>query len=151
MATLQAMLPKASASEVVGPGQLTMEAFPPLSGVLSPAPSNVVGVGNGSPASGLVKGGAKNGPKRSTPRMPPSLPALELDSVSQRGKTISVMAETYSPRPQALAGDPLTIELVPRGVEIGKQTQVRQALVNGPERFLYSNVVLQWSNTIASV
>lgn len=32
VATLQAMLPKASASEVVGPGQLTMEAFPALVG-----------------------------------------------------------------------------------------------------------------------
>lgn len=32
VATLEAMLPKASASEVVGPGQLTMEAFPALVG-----------------------------------------------------------------------------------------------------------------------
>lgn len=151
VATLQAMLPKANASEVVGPGKLTMEAFPPLSGVLSPAPSNVVGVGNGSGASGLVKGGVKNRLKRRNSRMPPSIPALELDLGPRGGKTISVMAETYSPKPQVLAGDQLTIGLAPGGVEIGKHTQVRQALVNGPERVLYSNVVVKCSNTIASL
>lgn len=121
-----------------------------MSGVLSPAPSNVVGVGNSSPASGLVKGGFKNRPKRSPPRRSPSLSALELDLVPRGGETILVTAETHSPRPQALAGDPLTTELVSGGVDIWKQTQVRPALLHSPKRSLYSNVVLQCSNTIAS-
>jgi hypothetical protein len=61
------------------------------------------------------------------------------------------MADIHSPRPQVLAGDPLTTELVPGGVDIGKQTQVNAAFVHSPKRLLYSNVILTCSNTISSL